>query len=121
MLARLDDDSELSRYRYVLIGSDNGLKEANDLTAMPFRNLKLDSLVGKLKIRECYALIGQSKLFVGADGGLLHNAHAAGVPTVALFSDDIEPRTRYVENDFFRCSPVDLREPRLANFPGRAP
>ena len=106
VLSRLDDDPELSRYQYVLIGSDNGLKEANDLTAMSFRNLKLDSLVGKLKIHECYALIGQSKLFVGADGGLLHIAHAAGVPTVALFSDGIDPRTRYVENDFFRCSPL---------------
>ncbi|HKR41358.1 MAG TPA: glycosyltransferase family 9 protein [Paraburkholderia sp.] len=106
VLARLDDDPEMSRYQYVLIGSDNGLKEASDLTAMSFRNLKLDSLVGKLKIHECYALIGQSRLFVGADGGLLHIAHAAGVPTVALFSDDIDPRTRYVENDFFRCSPL---------------
>ncbi|WP_028204398.1 hypothetical protein [Paraburkholderia nodosa] len=43
----------MSRYQYV-----NGLKEANDLTAMSFRNLKLDSLVDQLKIHECHALIG---------------------------------------------------------------
>lgn len=106
VLAQLDDDEGLSRYEYVLLGSDNGLKEANDLTGMKFRNLKLTSLVGKLKIHECFSLLGQSRLFVGADGGLLHIAHAAGTPTIALFSDDIDPRTRYVENDFFKCSPL---------------
>ncbi|WP_321931146.1 glycosyltransferase family 9 protein [Paraburkholderia guartelaensis] len=106
VLARLDDDPGLSRYEFVLVGSDNGLTEANDLIGMQLRNLKLTSLVGKLKIHECFSLISQSRLFVGADGGLLHIAHAAGVPTIALFSNDIDPRTRYVENDFFKCSPL---------------
>ncbi|WP_321961168.1 glycosyltransferase family 9 protein [Paraburkholderia sp. J7] len=106
VLARLDNDEGLSRFEYVLIGSDNGLKEANDLIGMQYRNLKLTSLVGKLKIHECFSVIAQSRLFVGADGGLLHIAHAAGAPTIALFSNDIDPRTRYVENDFFKCSPL---------------
>ncbi len=106
VLASLDNDDELSRFEYVLVGSDNGLKEANDLIGMQFRHLRLTSLVGKLKIHECFSLLGQSRLFVGADGGLLHIAHAAGAPTIALFSNDIDPRTRYVENDFFKCSPL---------------
>jgi hypothetical protein len=106
VLAMLDEDVELSRYQYVLVGSENGAEEADALMAAKTWQLNLVSLVGKLTIHESYSLIEQSRLFIGADGGLLHMAHAAGVPTVALFSNDIDPKTRYVENDFFKCSPL---------------
>jgi ADP-heptose:LPS heptosyltransferase len=42
-------------------------------------------LSGRASIAETAAVIARAGLYVASDGGLLHVAHALGVPTVALF------------------------------------
>jgi ADP-heptose:LPS heptosyltransferase len=43
------------------------------------------SLVDELSVEECFAAIGQAKLFIGIDSGLLHIAAAMRTPSVGIF------------------------------------
>ena len=71
----------------VLLGSGNGLAHARALMKSGrFANLKLVSLVGELSLRDAKRVIANSELYVGADGGLMHVAHATPTPSVTLFA-----------------------------------
>jgi heptosyltransferase-2 len=71
----------------VLVGSDNGLTFADELSSKSYAHLKVHSQVNKLSLLETRALLSKASLFVGCDGGLMHLAHSAGTPSVAIFSN----------------------------------
>lgn len=74
----------VEKYRVVLVGSSNGCSESAKII-QKFPEVK--SYVGILSLRETSSIIGQSSLFVGADGGLWHVACGLNKPSVVLFAD----------------------------------
>ena len=90
----------------VLLGSGNGLADARALMKNGrFANLKLVSLVGELSLRDAKRVIANSELYVGADGGLMHVAHATPTPSVTLFAADEPAHLRLTP----RCRSVALQ------------
>ena len=66
-------------------------RRASNLVFEPVEKLnwagdkRLFNFVGRTSLEETAALISQSKLFVGADSGLMHLACAVGTPVVGIF------------------------------------
>ncbi|RQH05706.1 glycosyltransferase family 9 protein [Paraburkholderia dinghuensis] len=103
VLHLVDQDKKLSQYKYVLIGSRNGLSEAQTLLSQKFENINLISYVDTLTLHQTREVIGNSTLFLGADGGLMHVTNTTNTPILALFSAEVDPRARCVENQHFNC------------------
>ncbi len=53
------------------------------------------NLIGKTKLREALALIGNCDLWIGNDSGLLHTAVAQGVPTIGIYGPNKVVRWGY--------------------------
>ncbi|WP_233870758.1 glycosyltransferase family 9 protein [Paraburkholderia adhaesiva] len=103
VLRLVDQDKKLSQYQYALIGSRNGLSEAQSLLSHKFENINLISYVNTLTLHQTREVVGNSILFMGADGGLMHVTHTTSTPTLALFSGEVDPRARYIDNQHFNC------------------
>jgi heptosyltransferase-2 len=84
---------EGERRPVVLIGSDNGLAMRDQIVAANTGMVLIDR-VAQHTLGEVQALMRRGALVVCADGGLLHLAHTARVPVVALFAGISEPRFR---------------------------
>ena len=76
---------ESSDVPIVLIGSDNGANDAQDISVTGFSNLI--NLVGRTSFHEAVAWIKKAKIFIGADGGLWHASCAVKKPSVVLFAE----------------------------------
>lgn len=86
LLQLLDKASgELGLCNVVLIGSDNGVSDAQCLSQQPCADLKITPLVGKIRLLQTRTVIAHARLFVGCDGGLMHVAHSTHTPSVAIF------------------------------------
>jgi heptosyltransferase-2 len=70
--------------KFVLVGSRNGLAEAESVMAALNRG-ESKSFVDALSLRATARLISDCDFFVGADGGLMHCAFAASLRGVVLF------------------------------------
>jgi len=77
----------------VLLGSANGMAMRDEILAAETGLLIIDR-VDRHSLGEVHALMRRCALVLCADGGLLHVAHTADVPVVALFAGNIEPRFR---------------------------
>lgn len=53
------------------------------------------NLIGKTKLREALALIGECDLWIGNDSGLLHTAVAQAVPTIGIYGPNKVVRWGY--------------------------
>ncbi len=53
------------------------------------RNHRVLDLTGRTTIRQTAAVISRAAVYLSSDGGLLHAAHALGIPTVGLFGAGI--------------------------------
>lgn len=95
LLGRCDD--ERMPKEIVLLGSDNGLEIARELSAAVPANVRIRSLVGKLTFLQSREVVARAQLFIGADGGLMHVAHSTATPSVSLFSDREAPYLRLTE------------------------
>lgn len=89
---------------FVLLGSNNGLRIAETIAQHPFKNIQIVSLVNKLSLLQASAMIEQSKLFVGCDGGLMHIAHSTPTPSVRLFAAAESPELRLTQS----CHSISL-------------
>ena len=69
----------------MIVGSDNGANDAQDISAAGFSNVI--NLVGRTSFHEAVAWIKKAKLFVGADGGLWHASCAVKKSSVVLFAE----------------------------------
>ncbi len=86
----------------ILIGSENALAMRDQLLAAQ-TGLPLIDQVARLNLGQVHALMRRCALALCADGGLLHVAHAAQVPAVALFAGKIEPAFRVTLANRTRC------------------
>jgi Glycosyltransferase family 9 (heptosyltransferase) len=77
----------------VLLGSANGAALRDEILAAG-TGLRIIDRVDRHSLGEVHALMRRCALVLCADGGLLHVAHTADVPVVALFAGIIEPRFR---------------------------
>jgi len=77
----------------VLVGADNGREAAAALQARQPGRPVIDR-VARHPLPEVYEILRRSQAVACADGGLLHVANAARVPTVALFAERIDPLYR---------------------------
>lgn len=86
-----DDQADFGRglkWQVALVGSDNGQAQAQKILSKRYRQLQVVSHVAELSIKDTARVIQASRLFVGCDGGLLHVAHAVGVPSLSIFADE---------------------------------
>lgn len=72
----------------VLLGSDNGLEDAQMLTQLNLSQLNVVSYVGRLDLKKSQAMVANALRFIGCDGGLMHVAHTTSTPTVAVFAGE---------------------------------
>lgn len=77
----------------VLVGAANGRAAADAVLARAAGRPVVDR-VDRHPLPQVYELLRRSALAACADGGLLHVANAAGVPTVSLFAERIDPMLR---------------------------
>ena len=76
---------EQTQIPIVLLGSSNGLGAGEELASRNFTSCV--NLVGTTTFHEAAYYIGESQLFLGADGGLWHVSCALNKPSVALFAE----------------------------------
>jgi heptosyltransferase-2 len=69
----------------MLLGSDNGLEMDKAIARNSYKNLVIQSQVGKLSLLQSRVLIAHAAAFIGCDGGLMHVAHSTSTPSVTLF------------------------------------
>jgi heptosyltransferase-2 len=86
---------EFNDINIVLLGSMNGVEMAREIMKTQPNTKRIKNLVAKTKLSEAFNVLKESALMICADGGLLHMARAARIPTVALFSGDIHPLMRF--------------------------
>lgn len=96
--------------RIVVIGSPEEQERAGELTQL-LQELHPVDLSGKLPLRQTAAVLQQAKVYLAADGGMMHIASAVGTATVGLFgpgyADVFHPvgnHTRTISHSF-PCSP----------------
>jgi heptosyltransferase-2 len=108
VLAMLDamDDESIPRH-IVLLGSDNGADAEADILRRRFQRLQVVSHVARSSLLEARAIIENSRLFVGCDGGLMHVAHSTSTPSVTLFASGEQKRFFLTE----RCHSLGLQSP----------
>lgn len=84
---------------WVLIGSENGIAEAETLMQCELKNIKITNLVSHLPLNDVFLQLKNVALLVAADGGLMNIGRAAKVPIVALFAREIHPLMRFAPCD----------------------
>lgn len=84
---------------WVLIGSENGIAEAEALMQCQHKNIKITNLVCGLSLNDVFRQLQNVSLLVAADGGLMNIGRAAKAPIVALFAREIHPLMRFAECD----------------------
>lgn len=85
---RLLDAEPFNLQNVILLGSLNGEKSAKRIEAHSFTRLTIDNKVNVLSFNESRAMIAQSSLYVGCDGGLMHIAHTTNTPSVSIFAGE---------------------------------
>jgi heptosyltransferase-2 len=82
----------------VLLGSGNGASMRDVIVARAReRGWQVIDCVDRYSLLQAFEIMKRCSLAVAADGGLLHVAHAAGLPTVALFDRHIRPALRLTD------------------------
>jgi len=92
----LMDKKEPKKIPLVLVGSDNGVKHANEIMEKFKDRDQLLNTVGRYTLSELKSIISCCKLVVGPDGGILQIANALDKKIIALFAQ-IDIRLRFTE------------------------
>ena len=80
---------------FVLLGSANGVSMRDRMVAaMRGHRVPVIDCVDKYTLTQTFEILKKCRLAACADGGLLHVAHAAHIPTVALFDRQVSPDMR---------------------------
>jgi heptosyltransferase-2 len=97
VLQLLDADPQ-SPSNVILLGSANGIASAKTIDSHPFSRLVIHNKVNTLSLLESRAMIAESSLYVGCDGGLMHIAHTTQTPSVSIFNQGEPPYLRLTES-----------------------
>ncbi len=68
----------------ILLGGED-VRETSACLEKEAHSEHITNLVGKTSLEQSAALIRESRLFIGADSGLMHLACAVGTPAIAIF------------------------------------
>jgi len=96
------DNKEVDKVPIVLIGSDNGITNASEISHKFTERKNFINAVGKFTLSETKSIIGCCKLIVGPDGGLIQVANALDKKVVALFAQ-IDSRLRFTEASDYKA------------------
>lgn len=88
-----------SNINFYLVGSKNGIMDAQEIIKRFSNSKKINNFVGKLTLIETFEKLKESTVFLCADGGLMHLGKALNLQMVALFSGDIHPLMRFIASD----------------------
>lgn len=81
--------------RFVLLGSGNAIAMRDSiLRAADKHTVRIIDCVDRHTLTQTFEILRRCMLAVAADGGLLHIANAADIPTVSLFDRHIAPTLR---------------------------
>lgn len=97
VLELIDADPQ-SLINVVLLGSANGTASAKTIESHSFRRLVINNKVNTLSLLESRAMVAQSSLYVGCDGGLMHIAHTTQTPSVSIFNQGEPPYLRLTKS-----------------------
>lgn len=98
---------EYPEKRIVLLGDENEVEIAAKIKNET--GSRVNSLVGKTSITEAMSAIGQSELFIGLDGGLMHLAVALKKPTFTIWGPSSVTLYGYKEyNSIHKCVSLNL-------------
>lgn len=78
----------------VLLGSENASAMAERILAKCAKSSHVVNCVARYSLLETYEIMKRCDLVACCDGGLLHLANSAGLPTVALFDSEVHPDMR---------------------------
>lgn len=92
----LKKQSNISVY---LVGSKNGIIDAQKIMKTFPNSKKINNYVGKLSLIETFEKLKESTVLLCADGGLMHLGKSLNLQMVALFSGDIHPLMRFISTD----------------------
>ncbi len=93
----------------VLVGADDASRAAAEIRPLA----PVVDLTGKTSFAELAAIVGDARLVIGADSGVVHLAAALGAPTLAIFGPSNAPAWKP-----FGAQIVDIGSPELP--PGRS-
>ena len=88
-----------SNINFYLVGSKNGIMDAEEIMQTFSNSKKINNFVGKLTLIETFEKLKESTVLLCADGGLMHLGKALNLQMVALFSGDIHPLMRFIPTD----------------------
>lgn len=95
-------------YKVLILGGEGDRGDAKKIMAQAEDCI---DLTGRTTLSDVAFLLRLSRLFIGADSGILHIAYAVGTPTVSLFGSGIEKKwappgeKHIVLNKHLSCSP----------------
>lgn len=84
---------------WLLLGSENGKSDADEIISVLHSKIQIINEVGKLPLPGVIRKLSDVKLLLAADGGLLNIARTTKTPMVALFSGVIHPLMRFSVHD----------------------
>ena len=88
-----------SNINLYLVGSKNGIMDAEEIMENFSNSKRIHNFVGKLTLIQTFERLKESTVFLCADGGLMHLGKALNLQMVALFSGDIHPLMRFIPSD----------------------
>lgn len=81
--------------QFVLLGSSNAVAMRDSiLRAVDGKTTNIVDCIDRCSLTQTFEILRRCALAASADGGLLHVANAAGIPTVSLFDRHIAPALR---------------------------
>jgi len=87
--------SEHANISVVLLGSSNAdAMRKKILKTLPNKEKQILDCVDQFSLRQTFQIMQRCRLVVCADGGLLHLANAANIPTVSLFDKHVKATMR---------------------------
>ncbi|MFI5447900.1 glycosyltransferase family 9 protein [Polaromonas sp. UC242_47] len=81
-------------HEFLLIGSDNGLADAQRIEQELGASARIHNYVGKCSLAQSHDLLAAARVAVCTDGGLMHLAATTATPVLGLFSAAIQPEWR---------------------------
>ena len=83
-----------SEFEFLLIGSSNGINEANLIIQNFEKIISIKNFVGKCSILQSHDLFSYADIAICPDGGLMHLCATTTTPMIALFGCSISPEWR---------------------------
>lgn len=92
---------------FLLVGSDNGLADAQRIEQEFGASARIHNYVGKCSLAQSHDLLAAARVAICTDGGLMHLAATTATPVLGLFSVAIAPEWRLHPRPGIACVSSD--------------